>query len=94
MKMKTENRWGYGLLLLTLLLVVGKLVGWVNVSWSIVLFPILFPLIILFILAIAFCLMLIFAFLFVKAPKDDEDELEDEKKDESKDRIIRFDTED
>lgn len=76
MKMKSESRWGYGALLLTLILVVCKLFGWVDVSWFIALFPVLFPLLLLFVFAVVFCLLIVFAFIFDKAPKDDEDESE------------------
>lgn len=73
MKMKSESRWGYGALLLTLILVVCKLFGWVDVSWFIALFPILFPLLLLFVFAVVFCLLIVFAFIFDKAPKDDDE---------------------
>ena len=80
MKMKSESRWGYGALLLTLILVVCKVFGWVDVSWFIALFPILFPLMLLFVFAVVFCLLIVFAFIFDKAPKEDENEDEDEKR--------------
>lgn len=73
MKMKSESRWGYGAMLLTLILVVCKVFGWVDVSWFIALFPILFPLMLLFVFAVMFYLLIVFAFIFDKAPKDDND---------------------
>lgn len=73
MKMKSVSRWGYGAMLLTLILVVCKLFGWVDVSWFIALFPILLPLLPLFLFSVFLSLLIVFPLIFDKAPKDDDD---------------------
>lgn len=73
MKINNENLWGYGALFLTLILVVCKLFGGLDVSWFIALFPVLFPLLLLLVFAIVFCLLIVFAFLFDKTPKTEDE---------------------
>ena len=55
MKIRTDNRYAYAAILLTVCLVVAKIMGWFPISWFVALLPVLFP----FLLIGAFALVLI-----------------------------------
>lgn len=69
MKIRTDNRYAYAAILLTVCLVVAKLMGWFPISWFVALLPVLFPFLLIGAFALVLILFIAFAFLFGKKPK-------------------------
>ena len=69
MKIRTDNRYAYAAILLTVCLVVAKLMGWFPISWFVALLPVLFPFLLIGAFALVLILFIAFAFLFGKVPK-------------------------
>ena len=76
MKIRTDNRYAYAAILLTVCLVVAKLMGWFPISWFVALLPVLFPFLLIGAFALVLILFIAFAFLFGKVPKQEASELE------------------
>ena len=76
MKIRTDNRYAYAAILLTVCLVVAPLMGWVPISWFVALLPELFPFILIGAFALVLILFIAFAFLFGKVPKQEASEPE------------------
>ena len=76
MKIRTDNRYAYAAILLTVCLVVAKLMGWFPISWFVALLPVLFPFLLIGALALVLVLFISFAFLFGKTPKQEASEPE------------------
>lgn len=76
MKIRTDNRYAYAAILLTVCLVVAKLMGWFPISWFVALLPVLFPFLLIVALALVLILFIAFAFLFGKTPKQEASEPE------------------
>lgn len=76
MKIRTDNRYAYAAILLTVCLVVAKLMGWFPISWFVALLPVLFPFLLIGALALVLVLFIAFAFLFGKTPKQEASEPE------------------
>ena len=71
MKIRTDNRYAYAAILLTVCLVVAKLMGWFPISWFVALLPVLFPFLLIGAFALVLILFIAFAFLFGKVPKQE-----------------------
>ena len=69
MKIRTDNRYAYAAILLTVCLVVAKLMGWFPISWFVALLPVLFPFLLIGAFALVLILFIAFAFLFGKVPR-------------------------
>lgn len=76
MKIRTDNRYAYAAILLTVCLVVAKLMGWLPISWFLALLPVLFPFLMIGAFALVLVLFIAFAFLFGKVPKQEVSEPE------------------
>lgn len=76
MKIRTDNRYAYAAILLTVCLVVAKLMGWFPISWFVALLPVLFPFLLIGSLALVLILFIAFAFLLGKTPKQEASEPE------------------
>lgn len=76
MKIRTDNRYAYAAILLTVCLVVAKLMGWFPISWFVALLPVLFPFLLIGAFALVLILFIAFAFLFGKVPKQEASEPE------------------
>lgn len=76
MKIRTDNRYAYAAILLTVCLVVAKLMGWFPISWFVALLPVLFPFLLIGAFALVLILFIAFAFLFGKVPKKEASEPE------------------
>ena len=76
MKIRTDNRYAYAAILLTVCLVVAKLMGWFPISWFVALLPVLFPFLLIGAFALVLILFIAFAFLFGKTPKKEASEPE------------------
>lgn len=76
MKIRTDNRYAYAAILLTVCLVVCKLMGWFPISWFVALLPVLFPFLLIGAFALVLILFIAFAFLFGKVPKQEASEPE------------------
>lgn len=76
MKIRTDNRYAYAAILLTVCLVVPKLMGWFPISWFVALLPVLFPFLLIGAFALVLILFIAFAFLFGKVPKQEAPEPE------------------
>ena len=76
MKIRTDNRYAYAAILLTVCLVVAKLMGWFPISWFVALLPVLFPFLLIGAFALVLILFIAFAFLFGKTPKHEASEPE------------------
>ena len=76
MKIRTDNRYSYAAILLTVCLVVAKLMGWLPISWFVALLPVLFPFLLIGAFALVLILFIAFAFLFGKVPKQEVSEPE------------------
>lgn len=76
MKIRTDNRYAYAAILLTVCLVVAKLMGWLPISWFVALLPVLFPFLLIGAFALVLILFIAFAFLFGKTPKREASEPE------------------
>lgn len=76
MKIRTDNRYAYAAILLTVCLVVAKLMGWFPISWFVALLPVLFPFLLIGAFALVLILFIAFAFLFGKTPKQEASEPE------------------
>ena len=71
MKIRTDNRYAYAAILLTVCLVVAKIMGWFPISWFVALLPVLFPFLLIGAFALVLILFIAFAFLFGKTPKQE-----------------------
>ena len=76
MKIRTDNRYAYAAILLTVCLVVAKIMGWFPISWFVALLPVLFPFLLIGTFALVLILFIAFAFLFGKVPKKEASEPE------------------
>lgn len=76
MKIRTDNRYAYAAILLTVCLVVAKIMGWFPISWFVALLPVLFPFLLIGAFALVLILFIAFAFLFGKVPKQEASEPE------------------
>lgn len=76
MKIRTDNRYAYAAILLTVCLVVAKIMGWFPISWFVALLPVLFPFLLIGALALVLILFIAFSFLFGKTPKQEASEPE------------------
>ena len=76
MKIRTDNRYAYAAILLTVCLVVAKLMGWFPISWFVALLPVLFPFLLIGAFALVLILFIAFAFLFGNVPKQEASEPE------------------
>ena len=76
MKIRTDNRYAYAAILLTVCLVVAKIMGWLPISWFVALLPVLFPFLLIGAFALVLVLFIAFAFLFGKVPKQEASEPE------------------
>ena len=76
MKIRTDNRYAYAAILLTVCLVVAKIMGWLPISWFVALLPVLFPFLLIGAFALVLILFIAFAFLFGKVPKQEASEPE------------------
>ena len=76
MKIRTDNRYAYAAILLTVCLVVAKLMGWFPISWFVALLPVLFPFLLIGAFALVLILFIAFAFLLGKTPKQEASEPE------------------
>ena len=76
MKIRTDNRYAYAAILLTVCLVVAKIMGWLPISWFVALLPVLFPFLLIGAFALVLILFIAFAFLFGKVPKQEVSEPE------------------
>ena len=76
MKIRTDNRYAYAAILLTVCFVVAKLMGWFPISWFVALLPVLFPFLLIGAFALVLVLFIAFAFLFGKVPKQEASEPE------------------
>ena len=76
MKIRTDNRYAYAAILLTVCLVVAKLMGWLPISWFVALLPVLFPFLLIGAFALVLILFIAFAFLLGKTPKQEASEPE------------------
>lgn len=76
MKIRTDNRYAYAAILLTVCLVVTKLMGWFPISWFVALLPVLFPFLLIGDFALVLILFIAFAFLFGKVPMQEASEPE------------------
>lgn len=76
MKIRTDNRYAYAAILLTVCLVVAKLMGWFPISWFVTLLPVFFPFLLIGAFALVLILFIAFAFLFGKTPKTEASEPE------------------
>lgn len=76
MKIRTDNRYAYAAILLTVCLVVAKIMGWFPISWFVALLPVLFPFLLIGAFALVLILFIAFAFLLGKTPKQEASEPE------------------
>ena len=76
MKIRTDNRYAYAAILLTVCLVVAKLMGWFPISWFVALLPVLFPFLLIGAFALVLILCIAVAFQFGKVPKQEASEPE------------------
>lgn len=74
-RINDDNRWAFGILVLTAFLALLKIFGIINIPWLAVTFMIWFPLSILSMVVFVFFLLILIAILLPKKP-DTEDEQE------------------